>query len=65
MFLLNQITLKVIVDKTFGYEHKEFPYFTQNFLNPYRPDPGPREKINSNFYFHTSLWSLLRYRKEV
>ena len=27
-------------------------------LNPSRPDPGGREKINLNFYFHTSLWCL-------
>ena len=24
-------------------------------VNPSRPDPGRREKINLNFYFHTSL----------
>ena len=41
-------------------------------LNPSRPDPGQREKINLNFYFHTSLWclkrfyeGLLRHHKEV
>ena len=28
------------------------------FLNPLRPNPGRREKINLNFYFHTSLWCL-------
>ena len=27
-------------------------------VNPSRPDPGRREKINLNFYFHTSLWCL-------
>ena len=26
-------------------------------INPSRPDPGRREKINLNFYFHT-LWCL-------
>ena len=26
-----------------------------------RPDPGQREKINLNFYFHTSLWCLKRF----
>ena len=34
--------------------------FGNNF-NPSRPDPGGREKINSNFYFHTSLWCLKRF----
>ena len=27
-----------------------------NKLNPSHPNPGRREKINLNFYFHTSLW---------
>ena len=27
-------------------------------FNPSRPDPGRRETIESNFYFHTSLWCL-------
>ena len=26
--------------------------------NPSRPNPGRREKIKLNFYFHTSLWCL-------
>ena len=26
-----------------------------------RPDPGQVEKINTNFYFHTSLWCLKRF----
>ena len=30
-------------------------------INPSRPDPGRREKINLNFYFHTSLWCLKRF----
>ena len=30
-------------------------------VNPFRPDPGRREKINLNFYFHTSLWGLKRF----
>ena len=25
------------------------------FINPSRADPGQREKINSNFYCHTSF----------
>ena len=30
-------------------------------VNPCRPNPGRREKINLNFYFHTSLWCLKRF----
>ena len=30
-------------------------------VNPSRPDPGQREKINLNFHFHTSLWCLKRF----
>ena len=33
----------------------------QKFLNPSHPDPGGREKINLNFYSHTSLWYLKRF----
>ena len=32
-----------------------------SIINPSRPDPGRREKINLNFYFHTSLWCLKRF----
>ena len=31
---------------------------TINRLNPFRPNPGRREKIKLNFYFLTSLWCL-------
>ena len=31
---------------------------TKLFLNSSRPNPGRREKINLNLYFHTSLWCL-------
>ena len=30
-------------------------------LNPSRPDPGRRGKINLNFYFYTFLWCLKRF----
>ena len=30
-------------------------------FNPSRPDPGQREKIDLNFYFHPSLWCLKRF----
>ena len=36
----------------------------ENF-NPSRPDPGQREKINLNFYFHTSLWCLKRFYESL
>ena len=39
---------------------ESFP-ITQFCINPSRTDPGRREKINSNFYFHTSLWCLKRF----
>ena len=32
-------------------------------VNPSLPDPGRKEKINVNFYFHTSLWCLKRFYK--
>ena len=33
------------------------------YLNPSRPDSRQREKINLNFYVHTSLWCLKRFYK--
>ena len=36
-------------------------YFPTIFVNASRPNPGRREKINLNFYFHTSLWCLKRF----
>ena len=35
--------------------------FVLKIFNPSRPDPERREKINLNFYFHTSLWYLKRF----
>ena len=32
-----------------------------NTVNPSHRDPRWREKINLNFYFHTSLWCLKRF----
>ena len=34
---------------------------TINLLIPFRPNPGRREKIKLNFYFHTSFWCLKRF----
>ena len=37
------------------------PYLSAQFqLNPSRPNPGQREKLKLNFYFHTSLRCLKR-----
>ena len=32
-----------------------------DIFNPSRPNPGRREKINLNFYIHTSLCCLKRF----
>ena len=34
---------------------------TWKIINPSRPEPGLRKKINLSFYFHTSLWCLKRF----
>ena len=34
-------------------------------INPSRPNPWRREKINVNFYFHTFLWYLKRFYKDL
>ena len=39
---------------------KLFPIFTKSF-NPSRPDPGGKEKIKLNFYFHNFLWCLKKF----
>ena len=36
-----------------------------NNINPSRPNPRQREKINLNFYFHTSLWCLKRFYERL
>ena len=35
--------------------------FSVKIINTFRPNPGRREKINSNFYFHTSVRCLKRF----
>ena len=35
------------------------------FVNPSRPDPGRREKIDLNFHFHTSLRCLNRFYRSL
>ena len=37
----------------------------RNYMIPSRPNPGRREKINLNFYFHTSLWCLKRFYEDL
>ena len=32
-------------------------------VNPFRPNPGRREKIKLSFYFHTPLWYLKMFRE--
>ena len=32
-----------------------------NYLNPSRRDPGRRELVNPNFYFHIAVWCLKRF----
>ena len=36
-------------------------WWENSHINPSRSDPGQREKLNLNFYFHTSLWYLKRF----
>ena len=40
-------------------QKKRFPFLQDNSRN----DPGQREKINLNFYFHISLWCFKRFYK--
>ena len=47
--------------KLVSYSAWFFLFFVTKNLNPSRPDPGQRENINLNFYFHTSLWCLKRF----
>ena len=52
------------VDMKVGLETKDAVIFSSYFLiyvNPLRPNPGQREKIELIFYFHTSLWCLKRF----
>ena len=34
-------------------------------INPFRPNPGRREKSKLNFYFHSSLWCLKRFYEDL
>ena len=43
---------------SFNYKERKKKISNPVDLNPSRPDPGQREKINLNFYFYTSLWCL-------
>ena len=35
---------------------------TIHYINTSHPNPGQREKIKLNFYFHTSLWCLKAFK---
>ena len=48
------------VARSFSSLLKTFSLFSRFVVNPSRPDPGRREKVNSNFYFQTSLGCLRR-----
>ena len=39
--------------------------FQSCIINPSRPSPGQREKINLNMYFHTSLWCPKRFNEDL
>ena len=40
------------------------PNFASN-INSLRPNPGRREKISLNFYFHTSLWCSKKFYESL
>ena len=44
---------------------KHIPWNYQKILSPFYPDPGGREKINLNFYFHFSLQCLKRFYESL
>ena len=62
-------TLNVISNSKYGttltriYNNKAIT--SEKNINPSRPDHGRREKINLNFYFHTSLWCLKRFYESL
>ena len=45
------------------YRKKPVAWNGLKYINPSRPDPGRREKINLYFYFHTSSWCLKRFHE--
>ena len=49
------------------FQHRGRLGFTKKdvYINPSHPDLRRREKINLNFYFHTSLWCLWRPQRGV
>ena len=48
----NQVLLSITIDSNFSFN---------KHINPLHCNSGGREKINLNFYFHTSLWCLKRF----
>ena len=47
------------------FKHLSLLFSRKQIINPSHPNPRRREKINLNFYFHTSLWSLRRFYEGV
>ena len=37
----------------------------RSYLNPSRPNPRQRERINLNFYIYTTLWCLQRFYEDI
>ena len=59
VFLLLTLSKQMLPGKVIKMVSK---IFWTVLLNPSRSDPGRREKINLNFYFHTSLWYLKEFK---
>ena len=57
------VFIQYMVLQEYLYANSKFQKYISSkmILNPSRPNPGRREKINLNFYFHTSLWCLKRF----
>ena len=60
MVFLNKVFLQKITCKTIDFLIAYLQVLV-NQVNPSPPNPGRREKIKVNFYFHTSLWCLKRF----
>ena len=46
----------------FSCYHRSRSIIILALFNPPRPNPGRREKIKLNFYFHTSMWCLKKLK---
>ena len=61
------VFIQYMVLQEYLYANSKFQKYISSkmILNPSRPNPGRREKINLNFYFHTSLWCLKRFYQSL